>query len=327
MLIRRIAIFLLLMILIPSGFAATVPSTIQANPNSFNATLTSLLKNMGYSIVPIYRKGKLFYVNGKAANQAVYFLLDTGSVTASLLSDGVQQLNLEPVQTEEKVANATGGVKNAQKVVLAPVNIGNIKIDKLPATVMEQSFKNNLPTVVLGNEFFTRYNAIIDINQGLLYLNPRTVSTQNRASIKKFLEAYRFQSVPLTKLCFGHFVLPVQINDAPAVYFLFDTGTSETTLSNAYVSHLKIQPVTDAKTQAATDGTITFAEINLEKIIFNPLKTFFAKPIELHNLRAASANVESLSAFLEVVGILGLMDMAKLHAIIDVPTQTVFLKT
>lgn len=287
--------------------------------------LSNFLEKLGYESIPIFKKGSMFYVQGKAANQPVYFLLDTGSINANILADGVEQLKLNIIQSDEKTSNATGEIKFAKKVVISPIRIGKFQISEISANVMEQPFKHDLPTIVIGNEFFVKYNAIIDTNQAKLYLTQNQISTRDQQQLKKLLESYHYQNVPLTKLSSGHFVLPIQINNAMPVYLLFDTGTSDTTLSIAYAAYLNIKPRDGYKTQAATDGSITFAEINVEKITFNPLKTFFAKPIELSNLKVASANVESLSAFLEVVGIIGLADMKKLHAIIDIPAQSVFL--
>ncbi|ACI23205.1 hypothetical protein CBUD_1803a [Coxiella burnetii Dugway 5J108-111] len=141
-----------------------------------------------------------------------------------------------------------------------------------------------------------------------------------------FLEKQRYQNIPLTRLSSGHFILPVQINQAAPVYFLFDTGTGETTLSDHYVNYLHIHPNTHYQTQAASQGTIKVADITLKTITFNPLQTFFLKPIMLHDRKVSAANIASLARILGVAGVLGLTDVEKLQTIIDIPTQSIFIR-
>ena len=91
--------------------------------------------------------------------------------------------------------------------------------------------------------------------------------------------------------------------------------------------YLNINPDTTFQTQDATDGTITTAEITLRNITFNPLQAFFEKSLELKNRTITSADIASMTQMLGVVGIVGLADMQKLHAIIVIPTRSVFLKS
>jgi predicted aspartyl protease len=291
---------------------------------ALTVSIEALLNTLGYTKVPLIKKNEGFYITGTVGGQRVYFLIDTGSVEASIVSDGVVTLKLDPIQSEEKKANMTGEITDTKKVFLSHCTIGNIHVDEISAAVMDQPFTNDLPTIILGNDFFLKNNAIIDIRHHALYLNQSAVSSQDQHRLKQLLAEHHYQQIPLTTLSSRHCIVPVQINDGLPVNFLFDTGTSATTVSDVYVKSLNINPTTPYRTQVATDGSITYAEINLKKIMFNPLQVFFQKPIELSNSSALSANIACMATFLGVVGIIGLADMERLNTIISVPTQSVF---
>lgn len=291
-----------------------------------NLRIAAFLSSIGYTKIPIIKKKGSLYINGTIEKQPIYCLLDTGSTSPSILSDSLVPLKLTGTCCEEKVANMTGGITYAKKVSLPLVTINDIQVNPMVAKVTEQPFKNDLSTIVLGNDFFEMYNAIIDIGNYVLYLNCQKISMQDKNKLKQLLEEQSYQQVPLTKLNSGHIILPIQINNAVPAYFLLDTGTSETTLSDTYVASLASKPLNPYQTQIATDGTISIADIILKSIIVNPLQTFFQKPIALTDCKVTCANISAMSKILGVVGIFGLAEMEKLGAIISLPTQAIYFR-
>lgn len=288
-------------------------------------SLSKTLTNFGYTKIPLFNlNGSALYFKGSIQNQAVYFLLDTGSTKASIFCEPADKLKLDPILSDEKIMNMNGEIKYAKKVILSDVSIENINVDEISANLMEQPFKNDLATIVLGNEFLEKYNAIIDLGKKFLYLNPVKVSSKIQNNLKQLLTGY-FQLVPLTRLISGQYILPVQVNDSLPVNFLIDTGTSETTLSDLYVNYLKIKSSDELQTIEATNGRFKFSNVTIDKVVFNPLQVFYSKPIELKSIQAVSAAISNMASVLGIVAILGLPEMINLKIIINFPAQSIFL--
>ena len=183
------------------GASQTVSSTNQ---------LTKFLIKHHYTYLPIINKNGLLYVKGKVKNNPVYVLLDTGSSSASILADSIKQLKLKPVQTKEKVTNMTGSVTHVKKVTLPDLTIGPFQIISISESIMQQPFKNNLPTIVVGNHFFEKYNAIFDIKNQLLFLSKDKMSRKSQYKLKQLLQSDGFQKQPLDQLgTNGPYILPV----------------------------------------------------------------------------------------------------------------------
>ncbi len=206
------------------------------------------------------------------------------------------------------------------------INIAGIQVGTMTASIIDEPFANKLPTVVVGNDFFKKYHAIIDTNERLLFLNSNEISRKSQHDLQQLLEKQDYQKIPLTQLNSGHYILPVQINGAVPVYMLFDTGTGGTILSIPYMNFLKINPNTLFQNQKATNGTIKVSEITVSTMTLNPLQSFFEKPVVLNNSKITSANIASLEKMLGVVGIIGLSEMEQIHSVIDTPTESVFIR-
>ena len=182
-------------------------------------SISKFLSKNGYTQIPIIYKKEALYIKGKTRNQVVYFLLDTGSVGSSILSADVKALKLNSIQSDEKFANMTGGTKLAKKVTLPKVEVGGIQAGDISAVITEQPFKNELPTIIVGNEFFAKFNVILDIGGGSLYLNKQMVTKRNWQKLNKLLTTLNYQKILLTELDSGYYTLPIQINNALPAYF------------------------------------------------------------------------------------------------------------
>ncbi len=290
-------------------------------------SLETLFLNAGYSKIALHKMHGALYAQGSVDSHPVYFLIDTGSTKTSILSDGVETLGLVSQNSTQKVANMTGDVSYAQNVILREVMLGGIHLGTLEAKVMQQPFKHDKPTLVIGNDIFERYQAILDIGNQALYLNKNIASRKELFEIEQYLVALAFYKIPLTRLWSGHLTLPVQCNNEMPISVLCDTGTSHTTFSNAYVQAHTIYLQDQPQTAAATDGTITYAEIALDTLTLNPLQVFYQKPIVSVGSTRYAANIDSMSQFLGVLGILGLADLESSKSIILFPTQTLYISS
>lgn len=286
----------------------------------------SYLLSQNYTVFPLFKKDNLLYFKGSISDHSVYYLLDTGLNKLSIFADGIESLNLTPVKTDEKSANMTGQTKNVEKVDLQNVVIGNVHIKTISAGIMLQPFKNDEPTIVVGNDFLNRHHVIVDLQNRLLYLHSPEIETKTQKAIMQHFLKQHYQLIPLTKLASNHYLLPIQLNQASPVYFLFDTGTGNTTISDAYRQFLKLQPTQKSAVTEATDGTIETTPIQINQITYNPLQLSWQSPIVSRHHKVYSANIDSLTEMIGAAGVLGLAEMETVDMIIDLSTDSIFVK-
>ncbi|MCE3268708.1 MAG: hypothetical protein K0R49_960 [Burkholderiales bacterium] len=313
--IRIILIFLLFLI----------KHSIAGGLNNNDNKLYTFLISKSYQSIPIQYINGALYVKGKINNQPSVFLLDTGSdAIMSILSKGIIKLKLTPQSTTHLTANSAGQLHGTQAVSLDKLEIGPVLLKNTKAAIMEQASDNGSLKVILGISFFIKYNAIIDINNHLLYLSTKPLEKKDQHQLNNILTGGHFQALPLTELPSHHLILPIQINKSEPGYFLFDTGFSNTALSIPYAKYLKI-PLGIINTEKATNGTVSFSSIKLNQVIFNSLQTFYSKPILLKDVRADAINMEAMASFLGVVGVIGLAEMEKTGTILDIASRTAYL--
>lgn len=304
---------------------AKTNASVQEKGAKKSSSLISVLKQDGYTAYPLIYKKNLLYTKASVDGHPVLFLIDTGSTGASLLKDGINKLGLTPKTIEQKSANMTGKTLNKAEVVeLKQVEIGRMMLGEIHAGIIQEPFSNSVPTVVVGCDFLKKYHAIIDLNHDQLFLTKTALSRKQQFGITEYLNK-TYQAVPLTSIL-GEFILPVSINKKPPVNVLFDTGTSDMTLSFAYAKAINIKNKTAVQQKKATNGNISIADIELRTIAFNPLQAFFQSPITLKEIYASSANINFLQHIFGVVGIIGLKEIRQINAVIDIPSSMIFLK-
>lgn len=284
------------------------------------------LKQKKYLVLPMINKNNLFYVEGKVNGYECYFLLDTGSDSSHVLSDGIGPLQLKSNFSTHQEANMTGETSTAQHVKLRNIRLGRLYVPYINASVMTQPFKNDKPTVVLGNHFFTKYNVIFDFEDQKLFLSRYSLSKTDLRYLDGLLIKQSFIQERLNQIISGHLLIPIQANHEQPVYFLFDTGTSATTISTSYLQSLKISSISKPKTELATNGTITTEKVKINQILFNPLQLFYEKPVVLNDQLIFAANIDALSTILGVAGVLGLEQMEYLKTWIVFPSRQVYFK-
>ena len=273
---------------------------------------------------PTYHKG-LLYTKASVSGSPVLFLIDTGSTDAGLLKGGVKKLGLTPVTIGQKSANMTGQVMDKAEVVdLKEVQMGSMKLGDIHADIVQEPFSNSVPTVVVGCDFLKKHHAIIDLNHQQLFLSERALSRQQQFGVTEYLKK-NHQEVPLTSVL-GEFVLPISVDGKMPVNVLFDTGTSDLTLSFGYVKAMHIKNKTAVKKQKASNGSISLADIELKTVTTNPLQISFQSPVVLKQVHASSANIGFLQHLFGVVGVIGIKEIRQSHAVIDMPSSAVFFK-
>lgn len=122
-----------------------------------------------------------------------------------------------------------------------------------------------------------------------------------------------FEKVAISVSDRGVVTLPVQIDSLPPADYLFDTGTGVTLLSKKNLSDWHLKHDTGA--------------IKLQSMTLNPLNLSFQQPIKIHSVKAMVMNLSSMTKVSHVVGILGLSEMIKAHAVILPDERIVYMKS
>src|SRR5690606_31384250 len=131
---------------------------------------------------------------------------------------------------------------------------------------------DNMPTLVVGRDFLKQHHAIIDIHNKQLFLGNKKLSQLEWNKIQKILLHKQLLAIPLMSLASGGMVIPLQINHAQPVNFLFDTGTGITLISKEYAKKLNLKQRNKTK------------EIIIEKLVMNPLNQSFQPKITLNDI-------------------------------------------
>ncbi|KFJ43733.1 aspartyl protease family protein [Francisella philomiragia] len=290
--------------------------------------LQDILKEYAYEALKLENKKefKAPYVLAKVNNRFAYVIFDSGSKGISVFSHSVDQLGLNQESGSGYSSNMVGQKIKNQNVVLNKIQIGDILLKNVEAKITNQPKRKQYPVIVVGTDFLVRYNAIFDFSESLIYLNKNNVTAKKHYEIEQVLDKENYLLISLTKLLSQHQTIAISIDSNKPVNCLLDTGTSNFTISDKYLKSIDLAPTKPHKTIKATDGTLTVADIKIKNLILNPMNLFFQNKIQLVNLDATAANIESMSKFLGVVCILGYDELHTKKAIYDLVAGRIYIK-
>jgi predicted aspartyl protease len=266
------------------------------------------------------------YLIGKVNNNKVYILFDTGSNGISIFNSSVKQLKLKEDNTLNHSKNMAGQTSINHNVILKRIKIGNIILKNVKAEITNQPKKKQYSTIVIGTNFLKKYNAIFNFSNNNIYLSTRQITPKDHYLISQKLQANNYLLINLTKLLSQHQIIPIAFNNNSSVNCMVDTGTSDFTVSDEYSKSIGLK-TTSKETIKATDGTLTVADTSIASLTLNPLNTFYQKRLQLLNLKATSANIESLSKFLGVVCILGFKELKETKSIYDFSAARLYIQS
>jgi hypothetical protein len=202
------------------------------------------------------------------------FLIDTGAPDIVLDSDFARELGLKPGGTQ--TGTFAGGAQAAfEHVVLPAMEIGGVKVEAVPASVLPTRAMMAGRTIdgIIGTGFLMHFLATLNYAEGVLTLRPRSASAAFEANVSDG------QRMPMW-LVGDHFLFARgHINDGPEGLFNIDTGlegagiqASRAALEAAGVSldETAVQTGTGGGgpvrfipfTASATLGTLTVADLH-----------------------------------------------------------------
>ena len=278
--------------------------------------IDTILRKQGYAAINIIIKNGFMFIKTSVNKHLTMAIIDTGSSGISIAKGSAEKLQLSISNTTKNASVDMHGKKSFRHSVILPhVTISDIQLSNVSANILQQVSTSNTPTLVIGRDFLKCHHAIIDIYHNKLYLGHKKLSQLEINKIQKALLNKRLLAIPLMSLGSGDMVIPLQINRAQPVNFLFDTGTGITLVSKKYAKTLNL------KLHNKTN------EVTIKKLVLNPLNINYQPKITLNNISAQPENLAILTKYLHVQGIFGLSDMIKAHAIIFVPEGMLFVRS
>ncbi len=141
--------------------------------------------------------------------------------------------------------------------------------------------------------------------------------------LHKFLEKNGYQSVALTQIPSGHYILRARINNIKGI-FILDTGASNTTIDVSKTKYFKLK-AKDSKHKATGAGT-TEIEIQTAKKNKVRIKKVKLKKITLVLMDLSHINQALKIMDVEVDGIIGADILHQAKGIIQYDKDLLFLK-
>ena len=275
-------------------------------------------KKLGYKRIPMVIKNDFLCVKATVNKHPAIAIIDTGSTNIGVTRGTPKKLKLSTKVSGSKGIDMYGRKSSSRYVLLPHVTIGgthllNIKADVFQHVQLDKGKRR--PALVIGYEFLKRHHAIIDVYNKALYLNDRKLHRAEMNKIKRLLRVQKLLAVPLMYMSTGSVTIPLQINNAEPVSFLFDTGTGVTLISQKYVNINNLKQ--DNKT----------GQIKIKSLTLNPLNLSFQPKVSLHNVSVQPANLAILKRYLYVQGIFGLSEMLRAHVIIFPENGVIFLRS
>lgn len=186
-------------------------------------------------------------------------LTDTGSATVLLSRSAIEELDLReagvpPIQSEE--------VGVDQEFLVREICVQDRCVQNSRAT----TFPSDAGTEVLGGLVFQKLGAIIDTENGMIYLPPAESFTLQSLDDWMLARESSYESVPLQEIG-RYIVMPTQINDAGFRQFLFDTGASVSSIDSSYVDSLGLAiQEDDCESGVAETGEISVCPLRASEV-------------------------------------------------------------
>lgn len=98
--------------------------------------------------------GGHFITGGAINGQAVSFMVDTGATTVALSQAEATRIGLDLRNGERGLGSTANGLVPVLNLTLSVVRVGDVEVANVAATVLPAQ----MPHVLLGNSFLTRFN-------------------------------------------------------------------------------------------------------------------------------------------------------------------------
>jgi aspartyl protease family protein len=107
----------------------------------------------GNKIVLTSVSGGHFVTSGTINGNAVRFFVDTGATTIAMGKDDAERIGIDYKKGQLGYSNTANGVIPGYRVMLSTVQIGDVQVYNVEATVLPSS----MPYMLLGNSYLDRF--------------------------------------------------------------------------------------------------------------------------------------------------------------------------
>ena len=112
--------------------------------------------------------GGHYHANGSINERSVQFLVDTGATLVALSQSEVDRIGLKVNGAQQVMINTANGQSRGFKVQLDSIRIKDVLVYNVQAVVIP----SQMPYVLLGNSFLSRFQMRTDNNQLVLTKRP-----------------------------------------------------------------------------------------------------------------------------------------------------------
>lgn len=292
------------------------------------ATLDALglyLTNNGYGGAQLRHPENFYHLPIQSNGKTGDLVIDTGSPTTLIFRSSLNKLNLAEFKTRIPVKGAFGRGREVYGLtMLKALSTGNCVLTNVPAEVapggIVSPFGHETSNGLLGVREMTRFSAVLDLHNRLIYLRPSRPNPAVVAGTRSILLRHGYTPVALST---DYFRLRIAgaVNGI-SCYFLIDTGAYVTGLDYDFAERTKIQVI---PTRLRAEGLGGSSRTGMA--ILSSLR------IANYELKRASTSVVHYDPGLigrgtrfEVAGLLGVDYLAKNSAIFDFVTGTMYLR-
>jgi predicted aspartyl protease len=287
----------------------------------------------GYKAVPVYyRPLNKMIMSVRINSQPANLLVDTGASQIILDKDAAESIGVIPLQRAMDQVHfaipsqvfTMGSEINGEvlPVGLAQnITAGSMNFGSSPVALRNSShFGTNAGHVdgVLGLDILLRHKAVINCRAKLVFFK---VDQGRQINLSSIVSSQKFTRVPIQREENGALTVPCSIRSQPA-RLLVDTGAFVTTLHEAFVKSLGIEPEPTQIFAQFARGTAK--RINAAKIDHVNIGAFKALPQKFGVATLPSFALQQGST--KIAGILGMDTLYICHAIIDLDGMNLFVK-
>jgi len=221
-----------------------LPSHGEDANSALKQELTDFMEGQGYTVVPAsivedrapgdQIGGQQMFVEAQVCGDSDCSMrsltIDTGSATVLLSQSVLEKLDLPEAGVPQTGGEAVGG---RGEFLVREICLQDRCVENSRATVSPPDAE----TEVLGALVFQKLGAIIDTENGMVYLPPpESFASQTLDDWMRARES-GYETVPLREIG-RYIVMPTKINDSGFREFLFDTGASVSSVDRSYVDSL-----------------------------------------------------------------------------------------
>lgn len=278
--------------------------------------LLKFLQKAGYDSHELRLKRNAYSLQVKLEDHSADFLVDSGMTDCYLTRRWTKILNL-PIEHENKpIKGMYGEVKNASgSVVVKNLYLGGIRIEKLPANLLELPHYDG----AIGLNLLMTLRGVLDTRAGVLHLqNP----DQPKINPRDFLVDHGFTSLQVVK-SEGLLFTPVQIEGKDCLAMI-DTGCAVTMVDKSFLEKI------NSKTRR-TYRKITGLDGSTEQIVSTKLASIRFGDYQLEDSLIGATDLSFFRSTLSKTSgdlqmIIGLDYLSSENAILDTANAKLYFK-